>query len=94
MLRFEWHPKIQCKPEATSVRSADNRNRAGGSYVQGFRLPPMDALKITETLVVPASFAQKGRGIDIFHAGHGSPKTVKVLDFVERGVDFDRVTIN
>ena len=82
------------KPEATSVRSADNRNRAGGSYVQGFRLPPMDALKITETLVVPASFAQKGRGIDIFHAGHGSPKTVKVLDFVERGVDFDRVTIN
>ena len=82
------------KPEATSVRSADNRNRAGGSYVQGFRLPPMDALKITETLVVPASFAQRGRGIDIFHAGHGSPKTVKVLDFVERGVDFDRVTIN
>ncbi len=82
------------KPEATSVRSADNRNRAGGAYVQGFRLPPMDALKIPETLVVPAAFAQKGRGIDIFHAGHGSPKMVTVLDFVERGVDFDRVTIN
>lgn len=81
------------KPEATSVRSSDNRNRAGGSYVQGFRLPPMDALKIPETLVVPASFAQRGRGIDIFHAGHGSAKTVRVLDFVERGVDFDRLTI-
>ena len=81
-------------PEATSVRSTDNRNRGGGSYVQGFRLPPMDALKIPETLVVPAAFAQRGRGIDIFHAGHGSPKMVKVLDFVERGVDFDRVTIN
>jgi len=81
------------KPEAISVRSADNRNRGGGNYVQGFRLPPMESLKIAETLVVPAAFAQPGRGIDIFHAGHGSPKMVKLLDFVERGVDFDRVTI-
>ena len=82
------------KPEAISVRSADNRNRGGGNYVQGFRLPPMESLKIPETLVVPATFAQRGRGIDIFHAGHGSPKMVKLLDFVERGVDFDRVTIS
>jgi cyclic-di-GMP-binding protein len=82
------------KPEAISVRSADNRSRGGGNYVQGFRLPPMESLKIPETLVVPAAFAQRGRGIDIFHAGHGSPKEVKLLDFVERGVDFDRVTIN
>ena len=82
------------KPEAISVRSADNRSRGGGHYVQGFRLPPMESLKIPETLVVPAAFAQRGRGIDIFHAGHGSPKMVKLLDFVERGVDFDRVTIN
>ena len=81
-------------PEATSVRSADNRNRKGGNYLPGFRLPPMDALRIPETLVVPAAFAQRDRGIDIFHAGHGSPKMVTVLDFVERGVDFDRVTIN
>ena len=81
------------KPEAISVRSADNRHRGGGHYVQGFRLPPMDSLKIPETLVVPAAFAQRARGIDIFHAGHGSPKMVKLLDFVERGVDFDRVTI-
>jgi len=81
------------KPEATSVRSSDNRNRGGGQYVQGFRLPAMEALKIPETLVVPASFAQKGRGIDIFLPAHGSPKMVKLLDFVERGVDFDRVTI-
>ncbi len=81
------------KPEAISVRSADDRNRGGGKYVQGFRLPPMESMKIAETLVVPATFAQRGRGIDIFHAGHGSPKTVKLLDYVERGLDFDRVTI-
>ena len=82
------------KPEATSVRSADDRDRGGGKYVQGFRLPPMESMKIPETLVVPAAFAQRGRGIDIFHAGHGSPKTVKLLEFVERGLDFDRVKIN
>ena len=81
------------KPEAISVRSADGRDRGGGKYVQGFRLPPMESMKIPETLVVPAAFAQRGRGIDIFHAGHGSPKTVKLVDFVERGLEFDRVTI-
>jgi hypothetical protein len=80
------------KPEATSVRSSDNRNRVG-TYVQGFRLPPMPALKIPETLVVPAAFAQRGRGIDIYHQAHGNAKEVKLLDFVERGLDFDRVTI-
>jgi hypothetical protein len=81
------------KPEATAVRAADTRTRSGGNYVQGFRLPPMESLKIPETLVVPASFAQRGRGIDIYHPEHGSAKEVKVLDFVERGIDFDRVTI-
>ena len=81
------------KPEATTVRSADTRNRTA-AYVQGFRLPPMDALKIPETLVVPSNLSQLGRGIDIFHAGHGSPKEVKVAAFIERGLDFDRVTIS
>ncbi|MEO8385076.1 MAG: hypothetical protein ABI583_07540 [Betaproteobacteria bacterium] len=80
------------KPEPTTVRSSEARSRSA-SYVQGFRLPPMDALKIPETLVVPSGLAQRGGSIDIFHAGHGSPKEVKVAEFVERGVDFDRVTI-
>jgi cyclic-di-GMP-binding protein len=80
------------KPEATSVRGPDNQQKAG-SFVQGFRLAPMPALKIPETLVVPAGVAQLGRSIDIFHAGHGSPKQVRVVEYVERGVDFDRVTI-
>jgi hypothetical protein len=80
------------KPEATSVRGPDDHHKAG-SYVQGFRLAPMPALKIPETLVVPAGLAHVGRGIDIFHPGHGSPKEVRVVEFVERGADFDRVTI-
>lgn len=81
------------KPEATTVRSSDTRSRTS-NYVQGFRLPPMDALKIPETLIVPSNLSQQGRGIDIFHAGHGSPKEVKVAEFIERGLDFDRVTIS
>ncbi len=81
------------KPEPISVRSGDMRARISTSYVQGFRLPPMEGLKIQETLIVPPSLAQKGRGIDIFHQGHGNPKQVTLVDFVERGVDFDRVII-
>lgn len=81
------------KPEPISVRSGDMRNRTGASYVQGFRLPPLEGLKIQESLIVPSGLAQKGRGIDLFHQGHGSPKQVSLVDFVERGVDFDRVTI-
>jgi hypothetical protein len=81
------------RPEPTSVRSADIRTRTALNYVQGFRLPPMDALKIPETLVVPSGLAQRGRGIDVFHQGHGSPKQVTLYDFVERGLDFDRVTL-
>ena len=81
------------KPEATSVRGPDDHHKAG-SYVQGFRLAPMPSLKIPETLVLPAGLAHVGRGIDIFHPGHGSPKEVRVVEFVERGADFDRVTIS
>ena len=81
------------KPEATTVRASDTRSR-NSSYVQGFRLPPMEALRIPETLVVPHGLAPRGGGIDIFHAGHGSPKEVKIAEFVQRGVDFDRVTIS
>ena len=75
------------------VRSADTRSRTT-NYVQGFRLPPMEALNIAETLIVPAHLSHLGRGIDIFHQGHGSPKEVKLAEFIERGLDFDRVTIN
>ncbi len=81
------------KPEATTVRASDTRSRTP-NYVQGFRLPPMEALKIPETLIVPSNLSHQGRGVDIFHPGHGSPKEVKIAEFIERGLDFDRVTIS
>ena len=81
------------KPEPVSVRSSDNMARTA-TYSQGFRLPPMEALGTAETLVIPARMAQRGRGVDIFHQGHGSPKQVQVLDFVMRGDDFDLITLS
>jgi len=80
------------KPEAISVRSADNKTRTT-TYTQGFRLPPTEGSATTETLIIPARLAQRGRGVDIFHHGHAVAKQVTVRDFIERGDDFDRVTI-
>ena len=81
------------KPEATAVRAADARHLGTGQYKQGFRLPPNEALKIAETLVLPQGLVARGKRLDIFHPGHGSAKEVTIVDFVERGIDFDRVTI-
>ena len=81
------------KPEAVAVRISDVAGRASANYTQGFRLPPMEALKIPESLILPLSLAQKGRGIDIYHPDHGSAKQVMPGNFLERGADFDRVTI-
>ena len=81
------------KPEAISVRSSDNMTRTT-TYTQGFRLPPTEGLGNAETLIIPARLAQRGRGVDIFHQGHGSAKQVTVSDFVERGDNFDRIMIS
>lgn len=81
------------KPEAITVRSSAARKRVS-NYVQGFRLPATGALKVPETLVIPANLAQRGQGIDLFHPEHGSPKEVTITEFIERGLDFDQVTIS
>jgi cyclic-di-GMP-binding protein len=81
------------RPEATAIRASDNKARTA-TFTQGFRLPPMPAMNTPETLIVPADFAQRARGIDIFHPAHGSAKQVTVNEFVERGLDFDRITIS
>ncbi|MEI6737701.1 MAG: hypothetical protein WCL29_04400 [Pseudomonadota bacterium] len=80
------------KPEVTAVRSNDNKVRTS-TYTQGFRLPPMESVGIPETLVIPSNLVQRGRSIDIFHPGHHSAQQLSLIDFVERGGDFDRVTV-
>jgi len=80
------------KPEAVSVRSTDNKIRPS-TYTQGFRVPPAEGQAMAEMLVIPARLAQRGRGVDVFYQGQGGAKQVTVSDFVERGDDFDWVTI-
>lgn len=81
------------KPEPISVRAGELLARTATTFVQGFRLPPMEGLKAKESLIVPSNLVHKGSGMDIFHHGHGSQKEVTLVEYVERGIDFDRIAI-
>jgi hypothetical protein len=78
------------KPEPIAVRPADARNRASTKWSEGFRLPEMEKLHAPASLVVPSGMAQRGRGIEVWA---GEPKESTVYEILERGADFDRITI-
>lgn len=78
------------KPEPVAVRPADARNRANARWVEGFSLPQMDKLEVPASLVVPSGMAQRGRGIEVWV---GQPKESTVYEVLERGADFDRITV-
>jgi hypothetical protein len=78
------------KIEPIAVRAADARNRAGTQWLQAFRLPALERLGIPESLVVPSGIASRGRGIEVWS---GAPAECTVYEVLERGTDFDRVTV-
>jgi hypothetical protein len=78
------------RPEPIAVRASDSRNRGGHQWVQGFRLPAMERLGTPESLVVPTGMAARGRGIETWK---GAAKESTVYEILDRGTDFDRVTI-
>ncbi len=78
------------RPQPIAVRAADARNRANPQWFQGFRLPALDKLGIPESLVVPSGMASRGRGIETWADG---PKESTVYEILDRGTDFDRITI-
>ena len=78
------------KPQPIAVRAADTRNRQGTQWVQAFRLPALERLGIPESLVVPTGIASRGRGIEVWAGG---AKESTVYEVLERGTDFDRVTV-
>ena len=79
------------KPAPVAVRAADSRNRTAGSqWVQGFRLPALERLAIPASLVVPSGIASRGRGVEVWDGG---AKESTVYEVLERGTDFDRVTV-
>lgn len=78
------------KPEPLAVRAADSRNRQGTQWVQAFRLPALERLRVPASLVVPTGIASRGRGIEVWSDG---AKESTVYEVLERGADFDRVTV-
>ena len=78
------------KPEPLAVRAGDARNRANAHWVQGFRLPALEKLKIPGSLIVPSGIGSRGRGVETWTEGS---KESTVEEVVERGSDFDRITI-
>ena len=78
------------RPEPIAVRAGDARNRANAHWVQGFRLPAIDKIRIPMSLVVPGNMALRGRGIEVWTEGAKEHTVFEVLD---HGTDFDRVTV-
>jgi hypothetical protein len=78
------------RPESVAVRAADARNRANAQWSQAFRLPALEHINIAASLVVPAGVAARGRGIEVWE-GASAERTV--YDILERGADFDRITV-
>jgi hypothetical protein len=78
------------RPEAVPVRAADARNRASAQWSQAFRLPALERIGVPSSLVLPSGIAQRSRGIDMWEAG---PVERTVDAILERGTDFDRITV-
>ena len=80
------------KPEAVAVRTGDARSRAGAHWVQGFRLPALEALKVARSLVVPSGLGSHGRSLETWE--RGAPAETGIQDVLDRGADFDRLAIS
>ena len=77
------------KPEPVPVR-ADSRGRAPGKWQEGFRLPALARLNVPASLVVPTGIVTRGRGVETWQDG---VKPLAVAAILERGTDFDRVSL-
>ena len=73
-----------------AVRAGDVRNRATAQWVQGVRLPPLEKINIPASLIVPSPMGARGRGIEVWQ---GAAKESTVEELLQRGTDFDRVTV-
>jgi len=78
------------RPEPIALRAGDARNRISAQWVQGIQLPAMERINIPLTLVVPSPMGARGRGIDVWE---GAAKERTVEELLQRGTDFDRVTV-
>jgi len=78
------------RPEPVPVRAADARNRSNAKWSEGFRLPALEKANIAASLVVPSGMGARGRGVELWNDG---PKETTVYEVLERGTDFERITV-
>jgi hypothetical protein len=77
------------KPEPIAARAGGSGNRAAAQWTQALRLPALEKLQIPPTLVLPSGRGLRGRGVEVWMGG---AKELTVLDILEHGTDFDRVS--
>jgi hypothetical protein len=78
------------RPEPIAARAIDSRAKQAAQWSQAFRLPALERLGVPESLVLPSGLASRGRGIEIWSGG---PREATVYEVLDRGADFDRVTV-
>jgi hypothetical protein len=74
---------IPGKPQPIAARGANP------TWSQALSMPALEKVGIPRTLIVAGGLGHRGRQI---HVWEGSAQLGKVLDVVERGADFDRIT--
>lgn len=79
------------RPEPIAARAADNRQRANAQWIPCFSLPALERLKVPASLLVAAGMGVRGRGIEVWEDGERRESTV--YEVLDRGTDFDRITV-
>jgi cyclic-di-GMP-binding protein len=79
------------RPEPLAARPGDARNRAAAQWTPALQLPAIEKLRIPATLVLASGIAARGRQVEVWRAG---AKPVTVGEVLERGTDFDRVSLS
>ena len=74
-------------PQGLAIKPS-GPNTSGESFAQGFLLPAFAPLKAPETLVIPAGWFKPKREMEIAD----QQGRVRLVDLIERGADFERVS--
>ncbi len=77
--------------EPISMRASSNGAGNTERYVPAFLLPPIPALKIPASLIIPRDWFEPDRVVEILHP-NGEADDLQMGFSVERGIDYERVS--
>jgi len=78
------------KPEAVAARASEARSRGNAKWTPAVMLPAMEKLRVPATLVVASGLAARGQ-VEVRDGAQ--TRTLSVGEVLERGTDFERVTV-